>query len=210
MRDAWQKARDSYRCVRATSDADLSLAYSLRHDAYVRDGYLSPQEYGVFSDEYDHLPNSECHVLYSANRAIGSLRLNIFDARRGWTRVPSLEIFGDEIDGTIGRDRIFVEPSRFVLSDTSPCMLRRLVLFQAVVACAINHEAKYVIAAVRRPHMKFYQTLHFELVSNPRNTKKYPGVDFYVNLLVFDVNKHRRDLERHPLYCLLFEAARRE
>ena len=160
----------------------LDRVYSMRYKSYSAEGYIEKNSSLKFIDEYDGKPNSTCFLLYHQNRAIGSMRTCVFDARAR-IAVPVMEVFDKEIQNTIGYDSTFVEVNKFVID---PSFQRkggveaRMLLVGTVVEEAIRRGSSSIVLAVRPAHVRFYKMLGCNPISE---AKSYPHLSFKTVLM---------------------------
>lgn len=74
----------------AKTEKELNLVYKLRYKIYLYEGYIEPNEKGVFKDEYD--PHSINFIVLKKNKPIGITRL-VLNAKVGF---PTENLFNFE------------------------------------------------------------------------------------------------------------------
>ncbi len=67
--------------------------YKLRYEAYLREGAISPNPTGQFTDWWTILRTSGCSVSTSMARLASSIRLSVALPECGY--IPALDVFGD-------------------------------------------------------------------------------------------------------------------
>ncbi len=159
----------------------------MRYNAYRERNFIEDCPSKQFMDEYDTMPNCTSYLTYHMSKPIGSIRSCVYNPNTK-IPIPAMDVFAKEIDSTIGYNDIFIESNKFVIEPryqvkNSPRLLFNI--FKNIVVSAQENNAKYLIAAVRERHIKFYNNLFFGAVSE---TKPYPHLNFQTVLMVcYDV-----------------------
>jgi hypothetical protein len=185
-----------------------SDAYRLRHDSYLAGNYIDPMPGGLFSDSYDELPNSQSLVVYQHNRPVASVRLCLLDTnpeRSGFDKIPSIGVFGEEVNAAMQAHPIAgvaspkaVEITRLVRHpDFANDFSLVFIMFRLITFMVVKENANIAMSCCRYNHTKFYQRLAFEKVAGPRH---YPGVKFETNLVVCGQEKYADVVNNIPVF----------
>ena len=164
-------------------DSLLDTVYSMRYVAYLGNNSIEESSSKRFMDEYDTMPNCTSYLTYFRNKPIGSIRSCIYNPELE-IPIPAMDVFAKEIESTIGYSDIFVESNKFVIEPSyqrknSPRLLFNI--FRNIIVSAQETNAKYIITAVRENHIKFYNNLYFEAVSE---AKPYSHLNFQTVLMI--------------------------
>lgn len=171
--------------------------FSLRYDAYLREGSIEPNPSKLFKDRYDDLPNVWIFGCHFEGRLVSSLRVHVASPQH--PAAPSVSVFNDVLRSEIDTGKVIVDPTRFVahplLAREYP-MLPQATARLPFLACEHFH-ADVGLAACREEHRAFYKRLFFlDQVGPPR---AYPPLIKPIALLRFDYRQVRdRVLARHP------------
>jgi hypothetical protein len=108
-----------------------------------------------------------------------------------------MEIFAKEIESFTNENDICIESNKFVIH---PCYQAKLIrlkfkLFNFIYDLAIKRKASFILSAVRKEHIRFYQSMNFHPVSS---AKKYPGLNFKTTLLVNNLHSSQETLNSLP------------
>ena len=123
----------SYRVTRLSNRTDYRLAdsgeqreaiFRLRHQAYIRDGTISPIGSGMFSDPYDETANAYLLGLYIDDELASSIRLHV--ASREHPFSPSLEVFADVLQPDLDAGKVIIDTTHFVADDNLARLHREL------------------------------------------------------------------------------------
>jgi len=142
--------------VRCTDEVAQREAWRLRYTAYRSAGAIQEDPSETFCDEFDRQPNCRTYLLRSGRRAIGSIRIC---RKLPNALLPSETIWPAEVANKVPSEVATLEINRFV---TDPGLDRGLgriaaLLFRAVIAEATVQQAAWLLAAVRRDHVWFYE-----------------------------------------------------
>ena len=162
-------------------------AYRLRYESYLASGHIDPNASGLFSDEYDLLPNCQTAVIYENDAPVASVRTCTL-AHGLRQRSPASDTFPDEVARllaeqpmtAVGRGR-GIETTRLVRSPAAADN-QALVFLLYRIAGYIGMMAytQILFACVRKNHVPFYRRLGYESVTEPR---VYPGLSCSMQLL---------------------------
>lgn len=194
-------------CRPARTLDEREAIFSLRYEAYVREGTIEPNKSKLLKDRYDDLPNVWIFGCYIDDRLVSSLRVHVGSPQHPAT--PSVSVFNDVLQPEIDTGKVIVDPTRFV---AHPAFAREYpMLPQATarlpfVACE-HFNADIGLAACREEHRAFYKRLFFlDQIGEPR---PYPPLTKPIALLRFDYRTVKeRVVARHPF--LASTAAERE
>jgi hypothetical protein len=133
----------------------------------------------------------------------------VYTGQRGWDSVPCAELFTDELFDITGYASRFVELTRLAVLPEERGRHPRatLALFGNAVHAADANHCRYMVAAVRKEHIRFYRHLQFEPVADAR---KYPGLEFETALVVMDWEKSRSYLLAHRVFGAVFHFRRED
>lgn len=159
----------------------LDRVFAIRYRAYFSDGYIKPRFDKKFSDVYDTKPNCTSFLTYQNNLLVGSIRSCLYKPNTLDT-APILGVFTKELEEI--SNSVFIEPNKFVIDPSFKGRFgarARYSVFKNIADSAVKNRAKYLVAAVRKEHIRFYQSLYFNPMSSP---KSYPDLSFDVILVV--------------------------
>jgi hypothetical protein len=174
--------------VQIVCDPDkLDSIYRLRHDAYVRKGYIAPEPSGMMSDEWDDLPTTTHFVARQGENIVGTVRL-VLDSASG---LPTERVFPEEIRRLRTQGRKLAEASTMIVCPPhrdSDCRLWRR-LSRAVWERAEALRVDDLCIAVTPNHLAFYERLLFEPLGPPRRYQRLN--DILAHPLRLDVGRAR-------------------
>jgi N-acyl-L-homoserine lactone synthetase len=154
---------------RADTDKRREAIFRLRYQAYTREGAISPNSSGMFSDDYDETDNCYLFGLYIDDVLASSLRLHV--ASRERPLFPSLEVFRDLLQPELDAGKVLVDSTRFV-ADEALSRLHRGLPYATLRLCMLAAEhfhAHDLLAAVRAEHQAFYRrAFNHQLICEPR------------------------------------------
>jgi hypothetical protein len=156
-------------CRRADSSAQRDAIFRLRYDAYLREGAISPNSSGTFSDRYDETPNAYLFGLYIDDELASSIRIHV--ATKEHPACPSFEAFPDFLQPELDAGKVIVDATRFV-ADKKLSKRYRALPYATVRLnwlAAGYFDSDYSLAAVRPEHQAFYRrTFRLRLICEPR------------------------------------------
>lgn len=141
----------------ANSDKQCEAIFRLRYQAYVRDGTISPNSSGTFSDAYDETGNVYLLGLYIDDELASSIRLHTASSEH--PDFPSLDVFADVLQPELDTGKVIVEASHIV-ADESHSHLHRELPYATLRLCMLAaryFHADHLIAAVGAQHRVFYE-----------------------------------------------------
>jgi N-acyl-L-homoserine lactone synthetase len=196
--------------IQIVHDPDkLDSIYRLRHDAYVRKGYIAPRPSGMMSDEWDDLATTTHFVALLEDHVIGAVRL-VLDSTSG---LPMERVFPQEIRQLREQGRKLAEASTMVVGDTcqdSDCGLW-LRLSRILWEQAETLQIDDLCIAVTPNHLGFYERLLFEPMGPPKQYGSLNGILAYpLRLPAGQARaKHRASGDKHgaPLRSFLLESS---
>jgi N-acyl-L-homoserine lactone synthetase len=166
---------------RADSGEQREAIFRLRYQAYTREGAISPNSSGMFSDHYDETDNAYLFGLYIDDELASSLRLHI--ASKQHPNFPSLEVFPDLLQPKLDAGKVLVDSTRFV-ADEALSRLHRGLPYATLRLCMLAAEqfrADDLLAAVRVEHQAFYRrAFNHRLICEPR---PYPQLAKPISLM---------------------------
>ena len=166
---------------RADSGEQREAIFRLRYQAYTREGAISPNSSGMFSDHYDETDNAYLFGLYIDDELASSLRLHI--ASKQHPNFPSLEVFPDLLQPELDAGKVLVDSTRFV-ADEALSRLHRGLPYATLRLCMLAAEhfhADDLLAAVRAEHQAFYRrAFNHRLICEPR---PYPQLAKPISLM---------------------------
>lgn len=192
--------------------ADLRLAdtqkereaiFRLRYHAYLREGAITPNDTGSFSDPLDQQPNALIFGVYIDDALASSLRLHISTPE--YPNLPAMNVFSDLLGPELETGQVIVDPTRFVadrdLSRVHPelCYVTTRLAWMA----SEYFQAKYLLATVRTEHQAFYRrTFGHKVVCEARH---YPSLTKPISMMALDYRPNReRVLARYPFFRSTF------
>ncbi|MBN9061884.1 MAG: hypothetical protein J0H41_05505 [Rhizobiales bacterium] len=184
-------------CRVAKTADEREEIFSLRYEAYLREGSIEANPSKLFKDRYDDLPNAWIFGCRLDGRLVSSLRVSVASPQHPAS--PSISVFHDVLAPEIDTGNIIIDPTRFVahpLFGREYPMLPQATARLPFVACE-HFNADIGLAACREEHRAFYKRLFFlDQVGSPR---PYPPLTKPIALLRFDYRAVReRVLARHP------------
>lgn len=162
--------RLSYR--RAVAPEYRREIFRLRHDAYVKEGAITPQPDGLFTDGVDEAENTLLFGVHVDGVLMSSIRFSI--GYGSDCRVPTAKVFPDILDEEQARGRIIIDPTRFVVDAAASRRQPELpyVTLRLPWMAMEHFEADILLAAVRLEHAPFYRRFWNTRVLAPART--YP------------------------------------
>ncbi len=144
-------------CRRAHTSEEREAIFRLRYKAYTREGAISPNASGKFSDPYDDTDNAYLFGLYIDGELASSLRLHV--ASRRFSDFPSLEVFPDVLQPLLEAGNILIDSTRFVADEKLSRIYRGLpyITLRPCMLAAEYFRADHCLAAVRAEHQGFYR-----------------------------------------------------
>jgi len=184
---------------RADSAQERAAIFKLRYDAYLREGAISPNPTGQFTDPVDDLDNVWLFGIYIDGQLASSIRLSV--ALPECSYIPALDVFGDVLDTKAVVNERLIDPTRFVADRECSLLYRELpyVTTRLGWIAAEFFGSRAVLATVRAEHRPFYKRLfgHKELC-DPR---PYPNLQKPISLMKLDYREQRdRVHARHPAF----------
>ena len=189
----------SYRVGDVSTSRTLA---SFRRSALSARGVEAPAE--AVWDEWDDAPESNSYLLSKKDGLVGTIRGTLNFARSRWQSIPDYPYFEQELRSMFRTERA-VEANRLLTApdDRGNGTRRLLALMQNVTAMADEHRCRYILAAARAHHTRFYFEMGFVQVTEAR---EFPSWLFPLVLLALDWQKQRHYLLHHKLYRYLFSA----
>jgi hypothetical protein len=196
---------DRIDCRRADTAEDREAISRLRYEAYLREGAISPNPSGTFSDPYDYSENAYLFGLYIDGVLASSVRLHV--GSREHPDFPSLHVFPDVLQKYIDAGNVIVDTTRFVADETLSRRYRGLpyVTLRLSWLSLAYFKADYSLAAVRTEHQAFYRrTFRHDMLCEPR---PYPHLEKPICLMAMHYPTVTDDVHRrYPFFrSTLFE-----
>jgi N-acyl amino acid synthase FeeM len=144
-------------CRRADSAEEREAIFRLRYQAYLREGAISPDPSGRFTDADDEADNAYIFGLYLDGKLASSLRLHI--GSKEHPDFPSLHVFPDVLQPLLDAGRVLIDSTRFV-ADEKLSRLHRGLPYATLRPCMLAAEYFHgddLLAAVRVEHQAFYR-----------------------------------------------------
>jgi hypothetical protein len=99
-------------CRRADSVEEREAVFRLRYRAYLREGAISANDTGRFTDADDEADNAYIFGFYVDGELASSVRLHI--ANKDHPDFPSLHVFADVLQPLLDAGRVLIDSTRFV------------------------------------------------------------------------------------------------
>ncbi len=194
---------DRIDCRRADTPEQRDAIFRLRYQAYMRDGAISPNSTGTFSDPYDETANVYLFGLYIDGELASSIRIHV--ASKEHPDCPSFEVFPDFLQPELDAGKVIVDSTRFVIDENLARLHRGLpyATLRLSGLAAIYYRADHLLAAIRAEHQPFYRrTFHHRLVCEPR---PYPHLAKPICLMTTDYATIAEELyRRFPFFRSTF------
>ncbi len=144
-------------CRTANTEEEREAIFRLRYSAYLREGAISVNPTGRFTDADDSDDNAYLLGFYVDGELASSLRLHI--ASREHPDFPSLHVFPDVLQPRLDAGRVMVDSTRFVADERLSRFHRGLpyVTLRACVLAAEYFHADDLLAAIRVEHQAYYR-----------------------------------------------------
>jgi N-acyl-L-homoserine lactone synthetase len=190
---------------RADSSEAREAIFRLRYQAYMRDGTITANATGTFSDHYDDTDNAFLFGLYVDGELASSIRIHV--ATREHPYFPTLEVFPEYLQPQLDAGKVIVDPTRFVADERLSRIHRALpyATLRLCGMCARYFKADELLAAVRAEHQAFYRRIfQHRMVCAPR---PYPLLAKPIGLMTIDYQTVAEQVHRrYPFFrSTLFE-----
>jgi N-acyl-L-homoserine lactone synthetase len=165
-------------------------AFHLRYKAYHAAGAVEATKSQLLTDKYDGQPNGFTYLLIKDHDLVGSIRALIYSSHYNRLPISSFETWEKDIIEKLGPNNTIVEASRFAMhpESVSPGLEAQSQLFQTIIANALKHNARYLIAATRTKHQAFYKRmLGFSPITTAINASEHYGFKMHGALLASDM-----------------------
>lgn len=184
---------------RAETTEERAAIFRLRYRAYLREGAISPNTTGQFSDPVDDRENCWIFGVYIDGKLASSIRLSI--TIPGCIDIPALDVFSDVLLGDILSGQKFIDPTRFVADrDMSRAFPELPYVTLRLPWLALEYfDADFMLAAVRAEHQAFYKRLWG---SKPVcEARPYPNLQKPISLMTLNYGTARdRVYRRYPFF----------
>jgi len=156
-------------CRRADSSEQREVIFRLRYQAYMREGAISPNSSGVFSDPYDETDNAYLFGLYIDGALASSIRLHV--ASRERPDFPSLEVSPDLLQPQLDAGEVLVDSTHLVADEGLSRLYRGLpyATLRLCLLAAEHFRVDHLLAPVRAEHQAFYRrAFNYQLIYQQR------------------------------------------
>jgi hypothetical protein len=157
-------------CRRADTGEQREAIFRLRYQAYMREGAISPNSSGVFSDHYDETENAYLFGVYIDGALASSVRLHV--ASREHPDFTSLEVSYDLLEPKVDKDEVLVDSTHLVADEGLSRIHRELpyATLRLCVLAAEHFRVDQLLAPVRAEHQGFYRrAFNYRLINEPRS-----------------------------------------
>jgi N-acyl-L-homoserine lactone synthetase len=186
-------------CRRADTSEEREAIFRLRYEAYTREGAISPNASGKFSDPYDYTDNAHLFGLYIDGELASSLRLHV--TSREISDFPSREVFPDVLQPLLDAGNVLIDSTRFVADERLSRIHRGLqyVTLRPCMLAAEYFRADHCLAAVRAEHQGFYRrAFNHQVISKSR---PYPQLAKPISLMTLHFPSASAGLyQRYPFF----------
>jgi hypothetical protein len=184
-------------CRPAETAQDKAQIFRLRHDAYLREGAITPCAGGLLSDRFDETDNVWIFGLHIDGRLASSIRIHLATPEQPCS--PSVDAFPEVLGPEIALGKTIVDPTRFAAD--GECARRYPELPYVTVRLGYlaseYFEADIGLAAVRKEHQAFYRRV-FGL-RQAVEARPFPGLIKPISLMMIRYAAVRDQIiERHP------------
>ena len=165
-------------------------AFHLRYKAYYAAGAIEATKSQLLTDKYDGQPNGFTYLLIKGRDLVGSIRALIYSPNYNRLPISSFETWEKDIIEKLGPNTTIVEASRFAMHPDSvgTGLEAQSQLFQTIIANALKHNARYLVAAARTKHQAFYKRmLGFFPITAEINASEHYGFKMHGALLASDM-----------------------
>jgi hypothetical protein len=181
LSDRVSRLLDRIDCRLAETSDRREAIFRLRYRAYMREGAISQNSCGTFSDPYDEKGNGFLFGFYIDGELASSIRVHV--ASKEHPDFTSFEVFSDYLQPEIDAGKVIVDTTRFVTDETFSRLYPALpyaTMRVAGMACEY-FSADQLLAAVRTEHQAFYRRVfHHHVV---RAARPYPGLTKPLSLM---------------------------
>ncbi len=176
-------------CTLANTPELRRMVFRMRHECYLRGGFIDPIPGCEFSDHFDHEPNHFSYLLRAGGeRPLATVRISVVAQNRGWLDSPAGHVFGDNQKFQAMKQDSYVEASRLCFGS----LARRDLLVKLLgnmAALAEFYRVGWLVACPRAEHAPIYERLFgFQPMAAPR---QYFGVNFKTQLLGVRREQHQ-------------------
>lgn len=161
---------------------NLDEVHKLRYKAYHNVGAIPENEEESFGDSYDSTAYSINHALYDGDSIRGGIRGCVYTPENGRHKVPSMEIYQEEIRREIGEEAKVYESCRMVIDPNAKKSLHaQFLLVKTSLLAAYSLGCEHIITATRERHASFYTRMGMEVIAEP---KAYVGLNVPMVLIL--------------------------
>jgi hypothetical protein len=182
---------------RAVDAEYRARVFRLRHDAYLKEGAITPQAGAIFTDPVDEAGNTYLFGIHVDGVLMSSIRISI--GTLDTPSIPTAVVFPELLQPELEAGRVVVDPTRFVVDAASSRSYPELpyVTLRLAWMAAEHFEGDLLLAAVRPEHTAFYR--RFWSSSVVASARLYPLLTKPVALTASEVNEVREQVHaRYP------------
>lgn len=191
----------------ADSLEERDAIFSLRYNAYRREGAVAPSSSRRLSDAYDEFENCWIFGVYEDSELVSTIRFHVLT--RDCPKGPSVDVFPDKILPLLETGATIIDPTRFAVDPAALVSCPHMAYLTVRVACMASEyfDAKYCLASVREEHRAFYKRM-FDF-SELAPARYYPPLTKPICLLAGDMRLVRDTVaERYPVFMSTFTERR--
>ena len=184
---------------RADDPESKAQIYRMRHEAYLREGSITPRSSGLFTDETDEAPNAFLIGVYVDGELASSIRLHI--ACRPEHTLPAAEIYRDVVRPHLEAGECLIDATRQVTKlEATRAFPQMPILTMRTTLLAVDYfEGDYILAACRVEHQPAFRRLYNGVDWSP--AQSYPLLSKPQALMAFERRKLREEVRlRFPFY----------
>ena len=163
-RGFFQNISEDIQITRVISFKDLSQAYKLVYENFIKLNYIEPNNYKMRIREFELDPSTITFIAKKDNNIIGVTSIIIS------LNLPSKQLFNKELDKL--KDRKICEGSNWVISSKYNNSNVLTELLRCCLAQVIDLKFDDFVAIVSLSHSKFFEFLGFEILSEVKNYNK--------------------------------------
>jgi hypothetical protein len=168
--------------TRATTLEDLTSAYRLVHDVFVRQGYIHPDETGIRIRVFEAMPETATFIAKADGQVVGVTSVIMDSPELG---LPTDKAFAAELDALRAQGRRICEGTNWLVADSH----RNSAVMAELMRCSFAHALAVgctdFIGTVSPGHAQFYVVLGFEQISEVRSYSR--EIDDPVVVVRFDL-----------------------
>ena len=186
---------------RAESYEERDAIFRLRYDCYLREGAIESSRTQRLTDKYDD--SAWVFGLYIDGRLVSAIRISVATVEN--PAMPALETYPDHLMPSLEAGMTIVEPSRFVVDQSSMRNHPKLAYMTARLGWLAGEyfNADLILAACRLEHQAFYKrTYGYRPVCGLR---PYLMLTKPLSLMVLDYHAQKEEVQRrYPFFRSTF------